>query len=68
MVVSTEMGMRKEDIKYVGRASRTAERRTSLPPLDRRVARHPARYLSQLSMIGWNADGGSLVADKGRPR
>jgi hypothetical protein len=37
MVVITEMEMRKEDIKYVGRASRTAERRTSLPPLDRRL-------------------------------
>jgi hypothetical protein len=68
MVVITEMGMRKEDIKYVGRASRTAERRRSLPPLDRRVAHQPARYLSQLSMIGWKADGGNLVADRGRPR
>ena len=48
----TAMGMRKEDMKYVGRESRTAERRTSLPPLVRRVADQPARYLSQLSMIG----------------
>jgi hypothetical protein len=55
-------------MKYVGRASRTEERSTSLPPLDRRVARHPARYLSQLSIIGWNAEGGSLVAERGRPR
>jgi hypothetical protein len=46
------MGMRKEDMKYVGRESSTAERSTSLPPLVRREAHHPARYLSQLSMIG----------------
>jgi hypothetical protein len=68
IIFRTEMGTRKEDMKYVGRASRTEERSTSLPPLDRRVARHPARYLSQLSIIGWKAEGGSLVADMGRPR
>jgi hypothetical protein len=50
--VITEMGMRKEDMKYVGNESRTADRRTNLPPLVRRVAHQPARYLSQLSMIG----------------
>jgi hypothetical protein len=48
-------------MKYVGRASRTEERSTSLPPLDKRVVRHPARYLSELSIIGWNAEGGNLV-------
>jgi hypothetical protein len=60
--------MRKEDIKYIGRASRTAERSTSLPPLERRLAHHPARYLSQLSRIGWKAEAGNLVAERGRPR
>jgi hypothetical protein len=47
-----KMGMRKEDMKYMGRESSTAKRSTSLPPLVRRVAHHPTRYRLQLSMIG----------------
>jgi hypothetical protein len=58
----------KEAMKWVGRLSSTADMRVSLPPLDRREAHHPAKYLSTLSMRGWNADGGSFVGERGRPR
>jgi hypothetical protein len=52
MSLIMDLGSKKEDIKYVGRLSRTDERRVNLPPLERREARHPAKYLSQLSIIG----------------
>jgi hypothetical protein len=37
------MGSIKEDMKYVGGLSRTAESMVRRPPLERREARHPAR-------------------------
>ena len=68
MISEMDFGSRKDDMKYVGRLSSTAERRMSLPPLERREARQPERYLSQLSMIGWKAEEGNLYADRGSPR
>jgi hypothetical protein len=47
-----DLGSRKEDMKYVGRLSRTDESRINLPPFERREARYLAKYLSQLSIIG----------------
>jgi hypothetical protein len=40
----------------------------NIPPLDKRVALQPARYLSQLSIIGWKEDWGNLYAERGKPR
>jgi hypothetical protein len=53
-------GMSREAMKWVGRLSKTADSSVSLPPLDKREAHQPAKYLSTLSMSGWNADGGVL--------
>ena len=55
-------------MKYVGRLSRTAESKIRRPPRESRRAHHPAKYISQRSMTGWNAEGGSLWGEKGSPR
>jgi hypothetical protein len=68
MSLIMDLASKKEDIKYVGRLSRTDERRINIPPLEKTEARHPAKSLSQLSIIGWKADLGSLRSERGRPR
>jgi hypothetical protein len=50
------------------RVSRIAERSTILLPLVSKAAHQLARYRSQLAMIGWNAEAGSLVVERGSPR
>jgi hypothetical protein len=60
------MGISNDAMKWVGILSRTAESKMSQPPLDSKAAHEPARYLSTLSINGWNADGGSLVGERGR--
>jgi hypothetical protein len=52
----------------VGRASRTAFRRTSRPPEERRRALHPERYLSVFEMSGANAARRSFSAERGNPK
>ena len=57
--------MRKTDIKYVSKESRTAEMRMSRSPLSRSLACQPVRSFRDRSINGAKAVDGGLVGARG---